>query len=196
VQVDNYSAKPTYTNDKTAGGVAIDAFIPVIPASEAKKGNSLSLNGEFATGYGDADFYTSLTGGIAFPTTPPNPSGASPAPTYTPDIDQGVATYDSNGVLHFIQWRSYWLGLQYYLPGLDGKVWVSGNYSRIASDNAYQFGAPTKTRYEEQFIDGNLFVQPLPPLRFGFEYANFKDTYTDGTYAINHRFQLSGFFIF
>jgi hypothetical protein len=42
----------------------------------------------------------------------------------------------------------------------------------------------------------NLFVDPVPAVRIGAEYANFNDVYVDGTHAINHRVQLSGFFIF
>ena len=42
----------------------------------------------------------------------------------------------------------------------------------------------------------NLFVDPLPSVRVGAEFANFMDTYVDGQHAINYRGQLSGFYIF
>ena len=195
VMVDQLAAKPTYTNDKTAAGIAVDGYVPVIPASKDKKANSLSLSGEFATGYGGADFYTGLTGGVGFPTLP-NPTNATPAPTYTPNIDPGIAAYSADGTIHLIQWTSYLVGLQYYLPGTDGKVWISGNVSRMKTSNALQFAAPDRARSLLTWFDVNLFVDPTPALRIGLEYANFNDRYADGIHAINHRGQIAGFFIF
>jgi hypothetical protein len=195
VAVDNFSAKPTYTNDLGMSAFALDGFLPVIPGTKDDKNNSLSLNGEYATGYGFADMYTGLTGGITQPALP-NPTNAATAPTYTPDIDNGIVTYDNAGKLHGIQWTSYLLGAQYYLPGVDGKLWVSGNFSRITSANMHFYGAATGTQSAEDWFDVNLFVNPTPAVRIGLEYANFNTQYVDGQHAINHRGQLSGFFIF
>ncbi|MGO9838424.1 MAG: hypothetical protein ACLP1X_29945, partial [Polyangiaceae bacterium] len=195
VAVDNYAAKPTYTNDLGLSAFAVDGFVPVIPGTKHKKDNSLSLNGEFATGYGFADMYTGLTGGITFPALP-NPMAAATPPTYTPDIDNGIVTYDSKGGLHGIQWTSYLLGAQYYLPAVDGRVWVSGNYSHMSSANSHFYGAAAATLSVEDWFDVNLFFAPTPAVRIGVEYANFNNQYVDGQHAINHRGQLSGFFVF
>jgi len=108
-------APPNNDVSKDAASGAIDVFLPVIPGSKGRMGNSLSLNGEFASGYGGADMYTGLTGGVTFPNAPA---------TWTQDIDNGIATFAANGALEFIQWTSYLLGAQYYLPGLDGRMWV------------------------------------------------------------------------
>jgi hypothetical protein len=195
VAVDAFSASPKTTNDRTLTAIAFDGYLPIIPASKDHKGNALSVQGEFATGYGDADMYTGLTGGISFPALP-IPAGMTAAPAYAADIDNGIVTYDSKGGLHGIQWTSWLVGGQYYFPGVEGKAWVSGNYSHIDSANTHYYGTPSKVRLSEDWFDVNLFVEPVPAVRIGAEYANFKDTYVDGQHAINHRAQLSSFFIF
>jgi hypothetical protein len=195
VSVDAFSAAPKTTNDLFMDSLAVDGFLPVLPATKEHKGNSLSLQGEFSTGYGLADMYTGLTGGIGFPPLP-NPMAVVPAPAYAADIDAGIVTYDLAGKLHAIQWTTFLLGAQYYLPGLDGKVWISGNYSHQSSANTHYYGAATAVRLAEDWMDVNLFVDPLPSVRIGAELANFIDVYVDGGHAVNHRAQLSGFFIF
>jgi len=182
------------TNDLGMSAIAVDGFLPLIPATKEKKGNSLSLNGEFATGYGFADMYTGLTGGITFPTVGGQPFAA--------DIDTGIVTYDTAGHLHGIQWTSYLFGGQYYLPELEGNVWIAGNYSHVESNNIATYagtgGNAAKTAVFDayDFFDAMLWVKPVPSVQFGFEYANFNTKYVDGQHAINHRFQLSGFFIY
>ena len=42
----------------------------------------------------------------------------------------------------------------------------------------------------------NLFVDPIPSIRVGAEFAEFIDVYVDGEHALNRRLQLSGFFIY
>jgi hypothetical protein len=196
VKVDQFAAAPRLTNDKTAAGIAVDAFLPIIPATKENKDNSLALNGEFATGSGSADQYSGLTGGVAFPALP-NPAGVTPAPVYTPNIDSGIVTYNARtGALHTIKWTSYLIGAQYYLPGLDGRLWVSGNYSCLKSPNMSRWGAPAATLSREDWFDVNILGDPAPAVRLGLEYANYHDRYVDGTKAINHRVQFSGFYIF
>jgi hypothetical protein len=212
-----FSSTPSRTVALTTEAVAVDVFIPVIPARRGHEANSLSLTGEFVTGNGISDLYTGLTGGITFPTYV-NASSVSQAQstTYPQDIDNGMVTYDLQGNLHPIQWTTFIAGLQYYLPFLDGHVWVSGNVARLQSNNISQFTRcstmatscledPTMSYYplsnaqvfkSENFFDANLFWQAVPGVRFGFEYANFNQEYGDGVHAINNRFQGSGFFIF
>ena len=144
-----------------------------------------------------------LSGGLASPPVGPGTSGFA---------------------LHPIQWTSYLLGLQYYLPALKGKVWVSGNYSHMQSQNgsllgfnywstadfarpnvanggtnpqSYYFNTSAgQVRSSEDWWDANVFVDPLDSLRVGLEFAQFLDHYVDGFTATNNRVQLSGFFIF
>jgi hypothetical protein len=73
---------------------------------------------------------------------------------------------------------------------------VSGNYSHMFSDNIHLYGTATKLTSVYDWFDVNLFVDPVPAIRVGAEYANFNTQYVDGAHAINHRVQLSGFFIF
>jgi hypothetical protein len=192
VEVDDFVAAPKTTKERVMSAFAVDGFIPILPGTKDKKGNSLSLNGEFASGYGFADLYTGLTGGIAFPTYPAPAGGAPPVA----NIDPGIVTYDAGGGLHGIQWTSYLVGAQYYLPGIDGKIFISGNYSHIQSANSHFYGAAARTTAAEDWFDVNLFADPVPAVRVGLEYANFNTMTVDGIHSLNHRLQLSGFFIF
>jgi hypothetical protein len=205
----DFSPTPTHTVDKSMTAIAIDAFIPVVPATKDKKGNSLSLNGEFVTGYGIADLYTGFAGGLTNPTIPNGTAGVA-NPTYTPNVDPNMVVFGPDGTLHGIQWTSYLMGVQYYLPGSDAKYWVSANYSHTQSANAPRFvrnnvaAVPTAynltyaglVRESEDWFDFNVFGDVAPGVRIGLEYANFNDRYSDGVHAINHRLQASGFFLF
>ena len=113
---------------------------------------------------------------------------------FAADIDNGIVTYDSTGKLQAIDWQSYMIGGQFYFPGR--KVWISGNYTHAESDNNRLYGTAASTIESYDWFDANLFVQPTPATRFGIEYANFNTMYSDGQHAINHRGQLSGWFIF
>jgi len=194
VRLPEFTANPQDSRDKVGASIAGDAFIPIIPGSKDKKGNSLALNGEVSYGYGSADLYTSQGGGVSNPALP-NPGGQTPAPVYSPDIDPGIAVFDASGSLHLVQWTSFIVGFQYYLPG-SGNVFVSANYARTRSGNAGDFGAANRTRDALDWFDVNLFWDVTPAVRLATEYANFKDTYNDGVHAINHRAQFSGVFLF
>jgi hypothetical protein len=199
VAVDQWAASPKATNDLGLSAFAVDAFLPVIPGSKTQKDNSLGLTGEYATGYGFADMYTGLSGGVSFPSLPAA-MGTTP-PTFTPDIDSGIVTYDSGGGLHGIQWTTMIFGAQYYVPGTNGTIWVSGNYSHSSTSNANKYVTPTaanlaKLRDVEDWFDASLFVDPTPAVRIGVEVAEFNDMYFDSHHAINYRGQLSAFFIF
>ena len=190
VEVDAFAASPKTTVERVLSAFAIDGFVPIVPATKKQKDNSFSLNGEYATGYGFADMYTGLSGGVSFPAL------SNPAQTYTPNIDNGIVTYDSGGGLHGVEWTSFLVGAQYYLPGVDGRMWISGTYSHIESTNSHFSGAPTKITAAEDWFDVNLFGDPTPALRLGLEYSNFNTMYVDGVHAINHRIQFSGFLLF
>ncbi len=203
--VQEFSVTPTHSTDHATTAIALDAFIPVIPATKDKKGNSLSLNGEVVSGYGIADLYTGFASGLTNPVIP----GAAQPPS---NVDGNLVVYGPDGQLHGIQWTSYLIGVQYYLPGLDGRYWISANYSHTRSSNTTNFvrnfpqvaPIPTDTnltyaglvRQSEDWWDVNLFGDVAPGVRIGLEYANFNDKYADTIHAINHRVQASGFFLF
>jgi hypothetical protein len=198
VAVNDFNVVGTNTQDLTMSAIAVDGFIPVVPATKDHKDNAFSLQGELASGYGLADMYTGLSGGVGFPSPITPPGGATKY--YVPDIDAGIVTYDGTGGLHAIQWTTFLLGAQYVLPAVDGKLLLSGNYSHMQSANShyYTFGAANtgKVLAYEDWFDINFFYDPVPGVRFGAEYANFNDTMVNGIHAINHRGQFSGFFIF
>jgi len=178
-------------------GVSLDALIPILPATLERRANALTLTGSFVTGTGISDLYTGLTGGVGFP-APPNPDMVTPAPTYAADIDNGMVTFDSNGKIHTIDWQSYIVGVQYYLPP-SGKVWISANYSRMKSSNAasYTSGNGLSKIFDKSYwVDANVFCDLTAALRLGVEYAYFHQTYADGVEAKNTRLQFSGFYLF
>jgi hypothetical protein len=204
-----FSALPSKTVDLPTGAVAVDAFLPVIPARKKHRGNALSLSGEFVYGGGISDMYTGLTGGVTFPSLV-NTTGINPAPTYPQNVDNGMVVMDNNAhALHAIVWQTFNVGLQYYWPGVNGAIWTSANFAHTESPNIAQFtsnSAPnpltsnyvqqTNVRTSEDWFDVNLFVQIVPSVRLGFEYAHFRDHYVDDVVAENHRGQVSGFFLF
>lgn len=193
-KVDELAAKPSASVKKNGWGVSFDALVPVVPATKDRKANALTLTGSFVKGAGIADMYSGLTGGITFP-APPNPGGATPAPTYTPNIDNGFVTYDANGKLHVIDWQSFIVGVQYYLPP-SGSVWISANYSQMKSDDIGSYGTPDKVFKASRWADGNVFWDVNAAVRVGAEYAYFEQTYGDDAKAKNHRVQTSIFYIF
>ncbi|MFO0722720.1 MAG: hypothetical protein U1E65_02975 [Myxococcota bacterium] len=189
-----FSASPKNTADALGWGLSLDLMVPIIPASKESHGNALTLMASGVKGEGINDQYSAFTGGVGFPALP-NPMNLSPAPTYTPDLDNGLASFDSNGKLHPIEWHSLIVGLQYYFPG-SGAVWLAANYSRIGSTNAQDFGAAAKVITDGQRVDGNIFWDLTSAVRLGATYVWLNQKYADGHEATNHRVQLSGFFLF
>jgi hypothetical protein len=191
------SDKPTGTADLVGTGIAVDAFIPIIPANDGgKSGNNLSFTGEFATGYGIADQYTGLTGGVTF-SAAPNPLGTTPPPVYPQNIDNGIATLDATGQPHYLQWYTAIFGLQYYFPIKDGKIWITATYAHEESPNTAQFmGTAKHVRTSLDWINAGVFAEPVSGLRFGVGYGRTWDNYEDKQQAINDRLMGSAFFIF
>jgi hypothetical protein len=135
----------------------------------------------------------------------PNAMPPAAAIPFNANIDNGIVTYDANGGIHGIQWTTVLVGAQYYFPGLDGNLWISGNYSHAESPNIDTYtnkpgvvgsGAPTAVFKSYDWFDAMIFGRPVPPVLFGLEYANFFTRYVDGAHGLNHRVQLSGFYIF
>ncbi len=200
--VDEFSATPFSQRVRDGWGFAVDTLIPIIPATKDHHENALTLTSEYVNSAGIADLYQSLAGGVGNPALP-NPSMASPAPTYAPNVDPNLVlwfpTTDASGnttySLHPIQWTSYNVGLQYYLPP-HGNVWVSANYAHMESSNAHLYGAPGKVWDHEDWADGNLFVDVTPAVRFGAEFSWTDQKFVDGVDAKDYRGQFSAFFLF
>lgn len=189
-------------NQKLGTSIAVDGFIPIIPAKK-RQANALSVLGEFSTGYGNADMYTGLSGGGPV-TINPAAKVTAPASAQALNIDPNFALYDNSGNLHLIGWTSYLFGLQYYLPVADGRMWISANISHIESSNldklaSKRYGGPSNVGALLNSIDWgdvNLFADVTDAVRLGAEWALFDDTYNDGQHAQNHRVQFSAWYIF
>jgi hypothetical protein len=194
-KVPEFAAKPTRNNTAVGSGFAVNAYLPIVPASKEKKDNSLSLIGEFVTGKSINDLYTGLTGGVTNAALP-NPGMATPAPTYTAATDAGLLAYNEKGVLLQPHWTTFLVGLEYYLPAVGGRVALFGNFSHSQLANATTFPSPAKVRDHESFYDAGVFVDPTESLRFGVDYAHIDDVYADGVKAKNDTGQISGFLFF
>jgi hypothetical protein len=192
--VNEFKATSVNPVERNGYGLAVNALIPVVPATKESRANALTLLGEFITGGGIADYYTGLSGGVAQPALP-NPMMTNPAPVYTPNVDNGLVIFKADGTLHPVRWQSYGAGLQYFLPPA-GKVGIVGNYSHLTSENAHAFGTAARIFDKQDFIDGNLFFDITPAVRLGVDFVWINQTYVDGVEAKDYRGQLSGYLIF
>ena len=122
-KVPEFSADPHAVNSATGGAFAVDAFLPIIPATQANKDNSLALTTEFVRGSGIADQYTAIRSGSSNPALPP-PCGVAVRrlPAFAAHIIPGLALYDASGTLHLVKTQSWFLNGEYYPPGL----WPAG----------------------------------------------------------------------
>jgi len=185
-------AAPVATRSARGWGLSIDGLLPLIPATLDDRANALTVTGSYVVGSGIADLYTGLTGGIGAPAYPAPAMGAAIAAP----IDPGLVAFDAAGVPHTIDWTSYIVGIQYYLPP-SGTLWLAANYSHMSSKNIVQFvAAPGAVFTKSDWIDGNLFYDLTPAVRLGLEYAYFRQTRGDGVSPHNQRVQFSTWLIF
>lgn len=203
LKVADFLEFPGGSKTATGWGVAANAFIPVIPAKDAKdRGNALSLTGEYSRGTGIADMYTDLTGGALFPTLP-NPQDrqqpTNPPPVYIQNIDSGIVTYDGDAKLRTINWQGFVVGIQYYLPVLNGRIWVSGNFAQVKSDNIVQL-TPIPGRSfvysQSQYYDGNIFLAITDNLQTAYSFQTVQQTFGDGVSARNYRQEFAMHFFY
>ncbi len=181
------------SNSATGWGLSVDLLLPVIPAASADdRGNRLTLVGSFVSGTGIADLITA-GGGAKFPTLP-NPAQANPPPLYDADIDNGLVTFDSSGILHTIDWWAFRAGLQYYLPP-SGRLLFSANYTEARSGNLGKLfprgGAEIELLVNianrSRYADANLFWDATPAVRIGLSGQYTQVEYLDGAKPHNIR---------
>ena len=179
---------------------AVDALIPVIPVKDSTdRGNALTLTGEFTKGSGYADQFTGMTAGATMPTAAPVPAG-SPMGTmgtpYATDIDPGLVAFDSTGAIHSINWQSFIVGFQYYLPP-TGRLFISANYSQGKSDNiATYYPNATGVFNKSTYADGNIFFDITPAARVALSYQYGKQTFNDTTTSHNNRYEVTWLYFF
>jgi hypothetical protein len=195
-KVNNFSSKSTFEVKENGWGVSADLFLPIIPGTMDDKGNALTLTGSFAIGQAISDTYSALNFGLTFPALP-NPMMLTPAPTYTPNVDNGLVAFTNGGTdLTAVKVWTTIVGLQYYLPP-NGKVFLAGNYSHLHSSNVTELAAnPANVFQTSNWFDVNLFWDAFTSVRFGIEYEWFEQTYGDDVKAHDSRFRLSGFYLF
>lgn len=192
--VDEFKATPVDAVNRNGYGLALNALVPVVPATKDGRANAFTLLGEFITGGGIADLYSGLSGGVRQPALP-NPMMTTPAPTYTPNVDNGLVMFKTDGTLHPVRWQSIGAGAQYFLPP-SGKVAIVANYSHLSSDNAHAFGPANAVFDKQDFVDGNVFFDIAPAVRLGIDVVWLRQTYVDGVEATDVRSQLTGYLIF
>lgn len=194
VRLPEFTAAPTRSNEALGFGVAADLYLPIIPATKKSHAGALTFVGEIVHGRGTADLYSGLNGGVSFPALP-NPDMITPAPTWSQDIDNGIAVYDTAGALHLIEWTTGLASLQYYLPVLEGRIWVSAMYSRSVSPNTKQYGGGN-ARKQLDYASGAVFGDVLPSVRLGLEYAVMIDHSVSDVIATNHRVNFAAYYLF
>jgi hypothetical protein len=202
-KVDSFTRPPPQASNSTVGwGVSVDALLPVIRAKDADdRGNKLTLTGSFVTGSGIGDL-VNAGGGASFPTLP-NPAQISPAPVYSPDVDNGLVTFDNAGVLHTIDWQTFMAGIQYYLPP-TGRVILAANYTEGFSRNMAQLyprgGAeinlPTRVARLSRYADADVFFDVTPAVRVGGSFQYTATEYVDGETPRNLRWMASALYVF
>jgi len=125
--------------------------------------------------------YTFMDGGSRFPILP-NPNLTQPAIQYPANVDPGLVTFDRNLDVKTINWQAFVAGLQYYLPVDNGRVWITGIYSQIWSNNIKDLtplpswgGIFTKMQY----FDANLGIDITPAVALGLSYQIVQQTFGD-----------------
>ena len=202
-KVDAFTHPPPQSSNSVMGhGVAANVFLPIIPAEDDfDRGNRLTLTGSFTLGTGIGDLVTA-NGGAVFPALP-NPALAQPPPMYVGNVDDGLVTFDTQGVLHTIDWRTINAGLIYYLPP-NGRLFITGNFTHSYSDNiadlyplgGREVGLLTFIARQTTYIDGNLFFDVTPALRVGGAFSYIAVEYIDGNNPHNYRESLQASYVF
>jgi len=174
----------------TGWGVSVDLLLPIIAASGVSHDNALTFTGSFVRGEGIADLYTGL-GGPPFPALP----GTPPTP-YTAPIDAGLVGFDAAGNLQAVSYQSFFVGLQYWLPGSTG-LSLAANYSHLQSFDAAALANGNKNVVvRQQYASGAVFWDAAQAIRFGLEYAWLEQHFTAGSPSVDRRVQLSGWYVF
>jgi hypothetical protein len=194
---------------KTGGGVALSAYLPIIPATATSKDNALSFNGELSITSGMSDEYAALGGaGTANAAIPPATPGGM-ATAYVPNFDAGLAAIDAAGNVDLIKWLAYFASLELYPAGTGGRLGVVVNYGHLESSNARSVGtasaagapadratAAAKIRDHEDVFEIGAFVDPTRSTRIAVSGSVYNDVYADHVAARNYATILSGWLFF
>jgi hypothetical protein len=220
-RVDPYAPLPAPPIQLVGWAAAGHILLPIVPVKDSTdRGNALTITGEAVMGTGDADQY-GMTAGATMPnvnqlsiastnaslTSTPASAGNAPivGTPYTPDVDPGLVAFDTSGVLHTINWKTFLVGLQYYLPP-SGRVFITGNYSQGYSDNIASLYHPDSPRQpwvnahnvfqKSWYTDANLWFDATPAARIVLSYQYVQQQLADATMVHNHRGEMAWFYFF
>ncbi|HET7506462.1 MAG TPA: hypothetical protein VFK02_35830 [Kofleriaceae bacterium] len=209
LRIPELRATPHSGITRTGGGVAVGAYLPIIPATATSKDNALSLNGELSITSGMSDDYTALGGaGTANAAIPPAMPGGT-VTAYAPNFDAGLAAIDAAGNVELIKWLAYFASLEFYPAGTGGRLGLVANYGHMESSNARSVGtasaaasaadrsaAATRIRDHEDVFEVGAFVDPTRATRIAVSGALYNDVYADGVTARNYASMVSGWLFF
>jgi predicted porin len=197
-RVNEFAAAPAATNSINGWGLSFDGMIPIIARPSAKdKGNALTATGSFVVGHGIGDLLGNLSGGANFPLLPPAMPGGTGA-AFAANVDPGIVQYDSTGNLRTLNWRTFMVGLQYYLPP-NGQVTIGANYTQGDSDNitdGLTGGALAGVFKQSQFFELVALGDITPAVRAGVAWQRIAQTRGDEQQTKNNRLELSVYFFF
>jgi hypothetical protein len=207
-RIPEFAVTPHTGHVRVGGGVAVDLYLPIVPATKDHKDNALALTGEFSMGSGTSDMYTALGGaGTANASIPPAMMGGAATP-YVPNFDAGLAAVDVTGHIELIKWTGYMAGLEFYPAGTGGRLGTVANFGHQESSNAKKVGtavdatgapvpaALARIRDHEEFYEVGLFFDPTKSTRVAASGSLYDDTYADGEDAKNYSLIMSGWIFF
>jgi hypothetical protein len=196
LRVAEFSAKPEKAYDLRGYALGATALVPVIAMKNGGRKNAVSLTGQAVTGTGDSTMFVGLTGGIPTPALPLPAGGAgtgADVPVYTPNFDAGLVGIDpTHHTIALIEWRSWRVGAEYYLP--VGNAWVAAVYQELESPNIDAFAA--KGLKKSSWVEASAFVDVTKSLRLAAGYSHFRQRFVDGGHASEHRIHTAAFFFF
>ncbi|HEV3032108.1 MAG TPA: hypothetical protein VG319_10735 [Polyangia bacterium] len=199
LSVNDFSQKPGNPRKLNGGGIALNVFLPIIPASGDDLRNALSVSGEVTSGTGISDLYANLTGGMTFPSLP-NPNNLLAVPTYAPNVDPGVVGFDADFNPHTVNWTAFWVNAHYHLPfGYGRSVWLSASLARLKSTNALDLTPPqgqSSVWNQARYYDGTLWWAITPTTQLAAAAQLIQQYYGEGPRAENLRGEGSFFFFF
>ncbi|MDB4980136.1 MAG: hypothetical protein JWM82_888 [Myxococcales bacterium] len=190
--VDQFSAMPAGSYSVIGDGLALNAFVPIVPSHGDDLSNATSLSLEVSAGSGLADLYSGLTGGATIPVLP-NPQMTLPPP-YVQTFPTGVVTFDAGLKAQTIDWRAIVLNFRYHLPIAQGRrIWAAATWSRTTSSNlrALTPSPGWGAIYPEtRYYDASAFVSIWKGIHAALSYQVTRQLYAAGPDHENRRAQL------
>ncbi len=190
--------------DKTSymgGAVALSAQVPIITAAALDNiKNSVTFTGEIVNGNGIGDNYVGWTGGLSAMATGAGTGAFGMSNNLYPNLDNGIAGYDSSGNFQLVQFQEFTAQLQYILP-FEMHSNISVSYGRLHSPNVGNLAAGTAgvsaNAYDTQELYSVSYWADLTDhIRTVLEYDHMLTHYTNNTYPSNNRYGVSVLYIF